>query len=94
MSPDEGPFYGEKTGSRSPIKTMRSIIILEVACAWEPAVDVKEVQKRSKWELTADLAHQWPQYRVTNSPVVIGTLGFLVGLKKALLGMGQWDKGR
>ena len=54
----------------------RTIIIVEVACAWDPIVAEREAQKRSKYkELAGDLAHQWPQYRVTNFHVVIGTLG-------------------
>ena len=38
-----------------------------MASAWDPNVAEREAQKKSKYrELAADLAHQWPQYKVTN----------------------------
>ena len=43
-------------------------------------------------ELAADLENQWQGYRVTNVPIVTGTLGLVVGMRKALLGTGLWDE--
>ncbi len=72
----------------------KKITIMEVACTWEPLVEARETQKRSKYrELAADLAHQWPHFTVTNFPVVIGTLGLIRGVRNTLLGTGLWDEG-
>ena len=71
----------------------RTICIMEVACTWEPLVEAREAQKRSKYrELAADLAHQWPQFTVTNLPVVIGTLGLIRGVRNVLLGACLWNQ--
>ena len=74
--PTKGHFAARRPGLMVRIYSTKTIIILEVTCAWDPNVAEREDQKRSKYrELAADLAHQWPQYKVTNHPVVIGTLG-------------------
>ena len=58
----------------------KKIIILEVACAWEPIVTEREAKKKVKYrELAAELANQWPGYTVQNAAVGIGTLGLVVG---------------
>lgn len=48
--------------------------------AWEPLVIERTIPKRKKrWkyqELVAELAHQWPGYKIKVVPVVLGRLGF------------------
>ena len=62
------------------LKAEKRWIIFEVACAWEPTVEKREKLKRNKYEpLAADLANQWPGYRVTVIPVVVGDLGLIAG---------------
>ena len=71
----------------------RRITIIELACAWEPLVEAREAQKTAKYrELAADLAHQWPNFTVKNFPVVVGTMGLICGMQKALRGTGLWDE--
>ena len=54
----------------------RELVILEVACAWEPLIMECGREKRCKYqELAADLARQYPGYRITVVPVVLGELG-------------------
>ncbi len=61
--------------------------------SWEPIVKDRGAQKRTKHrELAADLANQWPGYTVQNAPVVIGTQGLVVGMRKAILGTGLWNE--
>ena len=63
----------------------KRIIVLEVACAWDPLVVKRELEKRNKYaRLKADLAKQWPGYTVVVIPVVVGDLGIVAGLKKNL----------
>ena len=91
--PTKGHFAARRPDLMVRIYSTKTIIILKVACAWNPNVAEREAQKKSKHrELAADLAHQWPQYQVTNFPVAIGTMGLIVGLRKALLGTGLWDE--
>ena len=88
----------EKIEARRPDLVIRmqgkkTIIIMEVACAWEPIVKGREAQKKAKYgELAADLANQWPGYTIRNIPVVIGTLGIVVGARKALLSTRLWEE--
>ena len=88
----------EEMGARRPdlvvrMPEKRTIIIMEVACAWEPIVKTREAQKKAKYgELAADLANQWPGYTIRNIPVVIGTLGLVAGARKALLGARLWEE--
>ncbi len=71
----------------------KTIIIMEVACAWEPIVKRREAQEKAKYgELAADLANQWPGYTIRNTPVVMGTLGLVTGARKALLGTRLWGR--
>ncbi len=56
-----------------------------MACAWDRQVQERERQKKAKYqELAADLATQFPGYRVTVTPVVIGDRGLLAGLQEHL----------
>jgi hypothetical protein len=73
-------------------KDMR-IVIADVACAWDPLVEICEVEKKAKYqELAADLAKQWQGYRVTCLPVVVGDLGIVVNLMKCLRDIGVWEE--
>ncbi len=88
----------EKIEARRPdlvikMQDTKTIIILEVACAWEPIVKGREAQKKAKYgELAADPANQWPRYTIQNIPVVMGTLGMVVEARKAILSTRLWDE--
>lgn len=44
----------------------KKIVIFEVACAWKPGVEGRELEKKAKYQnLAADLAKVWKGYRVT-----------------------------
>lgn len=63
----------------------KRIVIMEVAVAWEPIVSEREKEKRAKYDdLAADLAKQWPGYKIVIVPVVIGDLGLIRNLRKFL----------
>ena len=63
----------------------KRIIVLEVACAWDPLVVKRELEKRNKYaRLKADLAKQWPGYTVVVIPVVVGDLGIVSDLREHL----------
>ena len=62
----------------------RRIIIMEVACAWDPLVSAREKEQADKYDrLAADLAQHWG-YRVIVASIVIGDLGTIVGLRRNL----------
>lgn len=55
----------------------------------------REKQKKSKYqELAADLATQWLGYMMMVTPVVVGDLGLVRGLKKHLTKMGLLTSGQ
>jgi hypothetical protein len=88
-----------QTKSRRPdiklrlIKEKR-ILLMDVACAWDPLVKARENEKRLKYmELAADLGKQWPSYRVRSIPVVVGDLGIIHNLRKCLKEVGIWNAG-
>ena len=65
----------------------KRLVILEVACAWEPLIASRELEKRAKYQdLAAVLARQNPGFAVRVSPVVIGDLGTLGQLCQHLWG--------
>ncbi len=67
------------------VRAEQKIAIFDVACTWDRLVQTRERQKKMKYqELAADLATQFPEYRVTVTPVVIGTRGLIAGLKDHL----------
>ena len=58
------------------------IWILEVVCTWEPLVEKREMEKKRKYtELVVDLANQNPGHCVTVHPIVVGTIGLVMGLR-------------
>ena len=62
------------------------IVIFEVACAWEPLVNERELEKFSKYrDLAADLASQNPGWRVKTVPLVVGTLGTVNSFRRGSL---------
>ena len=64
----------------------RRATIFEVAIAWEPLVKERTKQKQRKYqELAAELARQWPGYRVKVVPVVLGSMGLVTDLQKHLM---------
>ena len=74
------------------VRSKKRAAIFEVACAWDPLVATRERQKRTKYlELAADLAHQWPGYRIEVIPVVVGDLGIIGNLKNHLTRSGLLD---
>lgn len=47
-----------------------------MACAWEPLIQEREREKKNKYqELAADLAKQWPGFKISVTLVVLGDLG-------------------
>ena len=69
-------------------RELRRIVIYEVACAWEPLIEERQREKRGKYrELAADLATQWPGWKVQTTPVVVGDLGSLGSLREELSGL-------
>ena len=51
-------------------------MIYEIACAWEPLIEDRQREKGGKYlELAADLATQWPGWKVQTTPLVVGDLG-------------------
>ena len=56
--PTKGHFAAIRPDLMVSIYSTKTIIILEVACAWDPNVAEREAQKKPKYrELAADLAH-------------------------------------
>lgn len=67
------------------LRDRKLITIFDVACTWEPLVNVREFQKGAKYQaLAADLAKQWEGYKVRAIPVVVGDLGLMEGLQNHL----------
>ena len=67
------------------LKEAKRLLILEVACAWEPLITAREIEKRGKYQnLAADLARQNPGYQTSVVPVVIGDLGTVGRLRQHL----------
>ena len=63
----------------------KRVLIFDVTVAWEPLVKERDIEKERKYqELAADLANQWPGFRIQVYPVVVGDLGLVVGLKRYL----------
>ena len=63
----------------------KRLLILEVACAWEPLIAEREREKRGKYQdLAADSARQNPGYQTRVVPVVIGDLGTVGQLRQHL----------
>ena len=61
------------------------IVIYEIACAWEPLIEDRQREKGGKYrELAADLATQWPGWKVQTTPLVVGDLGSLGSLRDEL----------
>ena len=60
----------------------KCIFILEVACAWEPLIIVREKEKRAKYQdLARDLATQHRGWKVSVHPLVVGDLASLAGFR-------------
>ena len=67
------------------LQERKEVLLLKVACAWDPLIQDREKQKRGKYsELAADLAKQKPGYHISIIPVVFGDLG-VVGVLKTHL---------
>lgn len=67
------------------LKDRREVLLLEFACAFDPLVKEREREKLEKYqELAADVASQYPGYKVRVVPFVIGDLGSIVGLAESL----------
>ena len=63
----------------------RRIIIFEIACAWEPLIEERQMEKGLKYrELAADLATQWPGWGVFTIPLVVVSLGSLGSFREEL----------
>ena len=61
----------------------KRIAILEVACAWELLVIVREKEKREKYqEFARDLATQHQGWKVSVYPLVVGDLASLAGFRR------------
>ena len=91
--PNDRPLEHRKPDLVLRLEESRNIVIFERACAWEPKVGERETQKRRKYqELAADLATQWQGYRLVVMPVVVETLGLVVGLRKHLKKEKIFDK--
>ena len=66
-------------------KKSRRVTIFEVACAWEPLLIEREDEKREKYqELARDMATQWPGWKTSVVPLVVGDLGSLAGFRKGM----------
>ena len=60
----------------------KCIFILEVACAWEPLIIVREKEKRVKYsEFARDLATQHRGWKVSVHPLVVGDFASLAGFR-------------
>ena len=69
------------------------LVILEVACAWDPLIASRELEKQAKYQdLAADLARQNPGFTVRVVPVVIGDLGTVGQLRQHLRGSQLFDE--
>ena len=63
----------------------KHISILEVACAWEPLVIVREKEKKEKYqEFARDLATQHQGWKVLVYLLVVGDLASLAGFREEL----------
>ena len=63
----------------------KRISILEVACAWELLVIVREKEKSGKYqEFARDLATQHQGWKVSVYPLVVGNLASLAGFREEL----------
>ena len=75
------------------LKEEHKIRILEVACTWESLVELREEEKERNYaELAADLVNQNPGYQVTVHPVVVDTMGLVVGLRHYLQDSGLFPQ--
>ena len=62
---------------------------MDVACCWDPMVDVREKEKWAKYqELAADVAKREPGYKVNVVPLVVGDLGVVHSLRAGLKRIG------
>ena len=69
------------------LETEKRLVIQEVACAWQPLIESRELEKRSKYQdLGADLDRQNPGFAVRVVPVVFGDLGMVGQLRQHFRG--------
>ena len=63
----------------------RQVVVMDVACAWDPLIREREDEKKCKYqELAADLAVQNPGWQVSVVPIVVGDLGSMARLREEL----------
>ena len=71
----------------------KRIHIFDVAVAWEPLLPEREAEKRGKYqELARDLATQYPGWRTSVHPLVLGSLGSLRGFRSEWVDTGLLGK--
>ena len=86
--PTDQQLTERRPGLLTYYRELRRIVIYEVACTWEPLIEKRQHEKRGKYrELVADLATQWPGWKVLTTPVVVGDLGSLGSLRDELSGL-------
>ena len=67
------------------LKSQKRILIVEIACAWDPLVPEREREKRAKYSaLAKDLANQNPGHQVEVLTFVFGDLGSIGTLRAEL----------
>ena len=65
-----------RTWSVLQLPAEKRLLIVEVAVAWEPLIPDREREKCAKYQaLARELAGQYPAYKVSVHPLVIGALG-------------------
>lgn len=66
-------------------KRRKRVILLEMACAFDSLVEEREQEKTQKYEeLAADMATQYPGYRVITAPLVISDLGSIANITESI----------
>ena len=62
---------------------------MDVACCWDPKIDVREKEKWDKYqELAVDVSKRETGYKVTVVPLVVGDLGIVHSLRAGLKRIG------
>jgi hypothetical protein len=62
------------------------IILIEMSCPWDKNVNRKTEEKNIKYQtIRQELRIQYPKYKVTQSNIIIGTLGTITTLREELL---------
>lgn len=67
------------------LKEAKRILVMEIACAWDPLLEARENEKRDKYlTFASDLCRQLDGWEAQVYPLVFGDLGSIRGLREEL----------